>query len=301
MGLGKKLLGTLALAGAIWLADDAGKVKAVNDQRTVNFTDELVLQEPPMELTDAYIEKWYDRLQLQARPSMEERKTLALLKKLDSIGEGDTRIAQIVTDSISYNDERIKEAASKALGRINTPNATNALYKLLVESGKQHDEINTAYYAAKELLKVKPELTARTILNLKKSKFKYIDTYEVEKLMKIARYGDPEASLLHMISSINNRSMGLGELADFLIENRGKPYIRRYENRIIDAVEPYLVNEDHGGYLNCSGGSEHLYKIIKGLYAMDPIYAKKRYLPLIDGTECAHHWIKHDLQTDDFF
>jgi len=299
----KKMLVSMAIASLLGIGYDAGRIKSINDRRTEEFNDKLTLQEPPMGFLDAWKYEWGRQLDMMGiKNDMSSRKRNALIEKLDRTNE-DARVDEIA-GALSYYDPSINKAAARALGRIGTQNARNALYKTLVETGTTENELETAYYAAEQLMTINPRLVAQTVIAMKNSKLQYFETPNTKRLLDLAKKGNPEAALMDMIRRIKSRSMGLEPLADLLIENRGKPFIRRREYEILEIIDSTIVQHHHTGeYLYCGGGYEHLYKIIKGAYSVDPDFAKKRYLPMMGNTPCdrGSGWITRDLQNDGFF
>lgn len=235
--MGTVLLGASVIAGGLTTKfnDTLMPPLYAMEQQAGDF----VLQDPPL----GPVERW------TISPSeLYRKKVQALVDRLNAVQQGDSRADQVANALKIYEDDRIKNAAARALQRIGTQSSRNALYSLIISGGNSENDKRTAGIAANELSKVDPHEAALGLIKRKgNSKDGRSHFGVLSGNMGAEVYDDLTNALI---------STGDGAALDYFINNRmadetvsfvnrnDSQLLQTYKSKILDTIDGKLYPAD---------------------------------------------------------
>lgn len=226
MGFVKKTVAVLVLAG-IGLAYDTGQAARENEERTRNFSEALVLQEPPMSFREATIYHWGLRLDpYRTEEYMKWRKFSALEDKMKKVGKDDNdKLGVLVNFMRRQPDGAPLDEPAMAIARIGSDEAKHELYSFIVEKSGGNSHGTSLNTASEELYKLDPGMAVDAIIRG--------NGWGIQ-IDLLIDFGD-EAALNYLI-----RRGDSYDVIRFLEKNGGKDYIARYTMPMIGLFERSL-------------------------------------------------------------
>lgn len=292
-------LAYIALGALALFAVDAGRAVVENEGRRKSFTEEFTLQDSPLELGEAYLYHlggWLDPS--SAAAFMKKRRLNVLEQKIDRLAEADAgRVGELVNSVNENSNEVVSHAAIKALGRIRTQEAADALYQMATRTGSDWSYMSV--YAVEQLKSIDPAAARNAaMVTRKKLAGRYAPGHPVMRGMRavLEEFGD-EASLEALLENGDR-----DDVADFILRNRKKEFIYSFRDRIIPMFEERLIRVYYGGAegFDCDVSAELMYKYAHVINVVDRTYAEKRLLPLAEVTGCTPHVVRDSLRNNSF-
>ncbi|MBI3190574.1 hypothetical protein HYZ41_02630 [archaeon] len=174
-----------------------------------------------------------------------------------------------------YDYRSINTATAKALGRMARKNkkAKDALCSIIMNPyvASVYDEGAAEYVAVSELRKLEPNLVFDIISGVKGGKQK---TYLFDIITKDGKGNEKE--LKYFLKRFEKY------LADFVISNHNKDFVRKYRNEIISRLYPRIT---------CSDYMENMRSYAKAIWFVDPDYAKNELSQKIRNINCFDWWV----------